>query len=405
MDVRRVVFPFYIISKLFGYSFFDLHSVSGDEQGKCLEKSGSSCFASAARLRQQQGKSWKLCHGLAYVLIICINILLNLQQIITAKLFAKDSFSTVTGQLLSSGLFTCTGVMFILSVIHSICFRKEVGRMVRKFMQFDGIFEKHFGPIDHSRHRRAVIAFMAASVFLSLGLVPMSHVILDREAPALPLSLRFLIFGYVSTLNYAVLQSHTILSVSSVVVRIRALNKELQYILEGVRSAWPNRHQPGNVKNVQLCRILHDLLNDIVELINLCFTFHAMWCTLACFGFCLMSLYSDYEIITRKEKSWRFLCVNFAWNCFYFIFSTAIVWVASRLKKEANRTTSLVHKIINANSEPPLIDEVAGAHGVDWEILRVCSQKFRLNFKSSFSAANFLPATEPPNSSYFLWPL
>lgn len=298
--------------------------------------------------------------ALVYLLIVCCNVLLNVHQIIYTNTFSKEVFSTVTGQMLSSGLFTCTGVMYILSMIHSVYFRREVRLILDKFMQFDATFQNHFAPVNHANHRRLLLRYIVGSVCLVLGLIPMSHMLMEGERFNPPFTFTFLVFGCVSTLNYAVLQSHTILSVSAVLVRVIAVNKELSTMHKAVvEGATQWRTVGGNVARVEQCRILHDILNDIVELINLCFTFCAMWCTLASFGYCLMSMYSDYEILTRGEsQSWKFVCVNFAWNLYYTVYSTAIVWVASRTRTEANRTTALVHKIINASTEPILTDEV-----------------------------------------------
>lgn len=298
---------------------------------------------------------------LVYFLIVCCNLVLNVRQIFFVKYFARDAFSTVTGQRLTSSLFTFTSVMFILSMIYSVYFRDEMRLIVDKFEQFDDMYQSNFGRINHVNHRRHVIIYTVFTLAVALSLAPVSNLAISEYVLSLDTSIQFLLFGYVSVLNYAYLQSHVILSVSAVVVRLRAVNQELGTILQKEVYGW--RTVSGNVCRVQRCRVLHDILNDIVELINLCFTFHAMWCTLACFGFCLMSLYSDYEILTQKEKSWKFVCVNFAWNGFYMFYSTSIVWVASKMRTEANRTTALVHKIINANAEPTLTDEVHRATG------------------------------------------
>lgn len=338
MHIREVIYPFYIISTLFGYTYFDLPV-----------KSSRDAINGRQKVRQQF-------MILVYVAIGFGNVILNIQQIYFAKYFAKNAFSTVTGQRLSSGLFTCTGVLFILTMIHSFCYRREARMIVDKFVQFDQYFEKHLSNVSPgNHHRRVVIGYITCTVFVALVLLPTSHVIIDDFDYGLPFSIEFLIFGYASTLNYAFLQSHTILSVSAVLVRLRVINRELGRLMDQENS-W--RTVGGNVLRVQQCRYLHDIINDIVELINLCFGFSAMWCTLACFGFSIMSMYSNYEILTREDKSWQFVFVNFAWNCFYAAYSICIVIVASWTKKEANRTATLVHKIINANMEPILTDEV-----------------------------------------------
>lgn len=361
MDVCEVVYPFYIVSKLLGYTYFYLPRKDADGHRWWCWSAAAKKFEIVKGDIGSGGGGRKifvqLTVALVYLVIVCCNVLLNVQHIIFSNVFVKDAFSTVTGQMLSSSLFTCTGVMNILSMIHSWYFRREVRLILDKFRQFDAIFQKHFAPVNHVHHRQVLFRYIVGTTAIVLLLVPGSHIVLGDGEHGPPFSLTFLLFGCVSTLNYAVLQSQTILSVAAVLVRLRSVNRELNGMLGERQQAISWRTAARDVAKVQQCRILHDILNDIVELINLCFTFCAMWCTLACFGFCLMSMYSDYEIMAT-EKSLKLVYVNFAWNVYYTMFSTSIVWVASRTRTEANRTTALVHKIINASVEPILTDEV-----------------------------------------------
>lgn len=358
MDVRAVIRPFYLLSKLFGYTFFELSGV-GEQTKESEVKS---------KLLRRLILQWSSILFI-YPVIVCGNILLNANQIVFAGRFAADAFSTLTGKMLSSCVFMCTGVMFILSMCLSIYFRTDTRLILEKLKQFDGFFQKHFVAVNHVYHRWSVISYLFGSLVLPLVLVPTSIMMLDQTNVSWPFSVEFLVFSYWSALNYVVLQSHTVLSVAAVLVRFRAVNKELGAML----STEHNHHLMcilqhestigGNVGRVQRLRILHDLLNDIVDLINLCFSFHAMWCTAAYVSFCLMSLYSDYELLVQTSgKSLPTLVyVNLAWNSFYMLYGVAIVWVASRTRNEASQTTALVHKIINANdanTDPVLTDEV-----------------------------------------------
>lgn len=370
MDVREVVYPFYMVSKLFGYSFFDLPRGRRSDGDEGQTRPAVTC---------RRPSLPKVLQYAAYLSIVCFNLYFNItQNILFAGTFAEDNFSTVTGRRLSTGLFTSTGVMILFSMLHGFLFRQEVRMIVDKFIKFDRIFEGHFSGLDHVHHRRVVMGYLAISLMIVLTLVPFTLAMLDGLAYNMPDTVQFLLFGYVATLNYSILQSHTILSVSAVFVRLNAINKVLRAVLENDKDGKteqldrsPKRNVCGNVVRVQQCRILHDTLNDIVELINLCFTFHAMWCSLSCFGFSLMSFYSDYELLMRQERSCITVCVNFVWNFFYITYSTGIVWVASRTRTEANHTTALVHKIINANLQESvlLIDEVErlGRKGVNTE--------------------------------------
>lgn len=362
MDVCEVVYPFYIVSKLLGYTYFYLPRKDADgHRGWWWSAAANKLGIVPDDVGSGGGGGRKifvqLTVALVYLVIVCCNVLLNVQHIIFSNIFVKDAFSTVTGQMLSSSLFTCTGVMNILSMIHSWYFRREVRLILDKFRQFDAIFQKHFAPVNHVHHRQVLIQYILGSAAMVLVLIPVSHIVLGDGVHGPPFTFTFFLFGCVTTMNYAVLQSQTILSVAAVLVRLSAVNRALKGMFEEQQRAISWRTAGGDVVKVQQCRILLDILNDIVELINLCFTFYAMWCTLACFGFCLMSMYSDYEIMA-SEKSLKLVYVNFAWNVYYTVYSTSIVWVASRTRTEANRTTALVHKIINASVEPILTDEV-----------------------------------------------
>lgn len=345
MDFREVSYPFFVISKWFGYTYFDLNF-------NRKKPKGNLCFRFQFILK-----------SLTIITIVCGNVLLNVQQIIFAKKFAKGSFTTNTGQILSSSLFICTAVMYILSMAHSLYFRREVRLMLDKFVRFDEIFERHFESVNHLKHRRLVLGYIIGSVLMSLCIVPASMWILEGHSWSVSYEfcIEFLFFGYASSMNYVVLQSHSILAVAAVLYRIKAVNKELFETL----APYPRELNRGQslVERVQQCRVLLDLLNDIVDLINLCFAFHAMWCTLSCVGYSLMSLYSNYEIFTGmrplpKGSKWKFIYVNLFWNCFYTFYSVSIVIVSSRMRAEANQTSKLVHKIINDVDDPNLIEEV-----------------------------------------------
>lgn len=353
MEVREVLYPFYIVSTLCGFSFFDLpRRVESLPQLPPVKSGTLGVFRCKRRFLV------RLAVTLFYVAIISGNVALSVCQIFYAKFFSKDAFTTATGQWLSSGLFTFTGVMCILSLLHSIYMRQEVRLLVQKLINFDDLFQSSFGRIDHVKHRRVVFGYISCLFLAASFLIFTSHWSMEQTDYKYILTFDFILFGITLTMNYGVLQSHVVLSIAAVLVRFKAINRELEKILQDGNNRQERSLLRGRVERIQRCRILHDILNDFAELINLCFSFHAMWCTLSCFGFCLMSLYNDYEILANPMRNWKVVLVNFGWNFYYTIFTICIVWVASRMAKEANHTSVVVHKIINVSAEPLLTDEV-----------------------------------------------
>lgn len=329
MDIYQVIFPFYLISKLTGYSCFGL---SYNSASLPLKK--------------------KRLHLLSNCLLIAVNIFLNLQQMVFAQYFAQNIFTTVTGRILSKSLFNVNGVMYTISILVSLLVRNKTRLFVKKLLQFDTIYCQYFAPMDYHKHRRHLLYYLMIVFTLASVLVAGFMLAVDRGSSKFKLDksyLYFLFFCIVSIVNYSVLLSHITLALAAVHVRFRSINNNI--MLE------PKQPKKYNKALIRSCRTMHDLLNDCVELVNSCFAFHAMWCTLGCFGFNLMSLYADYEIF-MAGKNYIDIYLSMAWNASFTVQNILVITACSRVRAQAADTATVIHHLMNDIDDPELIAEV-----------------------------------------------
>lgn len=126
------------------------------------------------------------------------------------------------------------------------------------------------------------------------------------------------------------------------------------------------------IKNKKLSCInqimkIHDDLNEIVEIINACFSFPVMFYLYSLFANFLMFLFG---LITIKsyfnlDSMWLMFISNCVWNIYMISFPLIIMGVASATTREGQKTSSIVHKILNESIDREMDIKVCYLQSID----------------------------------------
>ncbi|XP_053670703.1 uncharacterized protein LOC128721024 [Anopheles nili] len=105
-------------------------------------------------------------------------------------------------------------------------------------------------------------------------------------------------------------------------------------------------------------KILHDKLNDVVELVNYCFSVQITFCVGLCFVIGVVCSFGLFRAFIYRNELFYMGVLNFVWYLYYLLFVLFFIAVGSKITREGNRIGVLVHKAINCSSSTVVINEL-----------------------------------------------
>ncbi|EJY57722.1 AAEL007935-PF, partial [Aedes aegypti] len=105
-------------------------------------------------------------------------------------------------------------------------------------------------------------------------------------------------------------------------------------------------------------KILHDKLNDVVELVNYCFSVQITFCVGLCFVIGVVCSFGLFRAFIYRNELFYMGVLNFVWYMYYLFFVLFFIAVGSKITREGKRIGVLVHKAINCASSSAVINEL-----------------------------------------------
>ncbi|XP_041764906.1 gustatory receptor for sugar taste 43a-like isoform X4 [Anopheles merus] len=105
-------------------------------------------------------------------------------------------------------------------------------------------------------------------------------------------------------------------------------------------------------------KILHDKLNDVVELVNYCFSVQITFCVGLCFVIGVVCSFGLFRAFIYRNELFYMGVLNFIWYMYYLFFVLFFIAVGSKITREGKRIGILVHKAINCSSSSAVINEL-----------------------------------------------
>lgn len=302
MDIYEVVKPFYVLSRIVGFSWFALPS-----------------------------SKWKL-PKFADATLMIANVSLQLYSLYCAL---DTPYWASTAPVPEPNIRALVNKLFLVSspiawlffIALGICRRKQNLRILSDIAKFDKYFAK---PIRHVRHRRLLWIY----TFLILIIVPLATAASYLSCKDLCLEdapLPVLIFSAVSTILYEVSISHILLSAWAVLNRMRSMNESFEEDCKKYQMLNLQRMPPLHLSNVGHYRTLFEYLHNVIEGVNLCYAWVGFFCITICFLGVMATLFFTYEMLFTVNS---FFVTDFFWLLMFNSYVVTIVNINEKLRQE-----------------------------------------------------------------------
>ncbi|XP_055540605.1 uncharacterized protein LOC129727139 isoform X1 [Wyeomyia smithii] len=149
--------------------------------------------------------------------------------------------------------------------------------------------------------------------------------------------------------------------------RFRALNRiiRMYFPTNPTCSGFPSVHTETTVCSekeqltvIKQIKILHDKLNDVVELVNYCFSVQITFCVGLCFVIGVVCSFGLFRAFIYRNELFYMGVLNFIWYMYYLFFVLFFIAVGSKITREGKRIGVLVHKAINCSTSSAVINEL-----------------------------------------------
>ncbi|XP_061500794.1 putative gustatory receptor 2a isoform X2 [Anopheles gambiae] len=164
--------------------------------------------------------------------------------------------------------------------------------------------------------------------------------------------------------SYVHLWAQAILTLFLVLSRYIALNNLFRMYFPTSPSAVGNPSEfaicseKEQINVLKQIKILHDKLNDVVELVNYCFSVQITFCVGLCFVIGVVCSFGLFRAFIYRNELFYMGVLNFIWYMYYLFFVLFFIAVGSKITREGKRIGILVHKAINCSSSSAVINEL-----------------------------------------------
>ncbi|XP_021707173.1 uncharacterized protein LOC23687870 [Aedes aegypti] len=258
-------------------------------------------------------------------------------------------------------------IMFYLlpvgCVAFSRCVAGEIYRIVATIDSVDCGMRELGVQIDHGQQRRMVLKILSltiSGIMVSIMWFPVNHwdVELEYGLESVIFTVHFsVIFVYVATLSLLLAKRNI------------TLNETFRMYFP-VNST-PNGFStsPGYLEMVvcnekeqlvalRQIKVLHDKLNDVVELVNYCFAVQITFCVGLCFVIGVVCSFGLFKTLLYWDELYYMGLLNFVWYLYYLFFVLFFIAIGSKVTREGKQMGILVHKAINCSTSSVVINEL-----------------------------------------------
>lgn len=308
MDIYEVVKPFYVLSRLVGFSWFVLPSYK-----------------------------WKLPKFVDAILMVA-NVSLRLGCIYLTMTDFNFTLAESMGLLLNE-IFVVTGpIAWLITIAVGWCNQPQCLAILSALAQFDRQFRGTLTSpaINHQRHKRALWIYTATLV----AIVPLASFFSYWNCVGIcKMSLDILANSIVSVILYEVSISHIILSTWAVLKRLRLLNGAFEMDCKKWQSTSQLPREHTCTSKVAYYRTLYEVLYSTIESVNACYAWFGFFCIGIGFLAIMSTLFFTYEMAKIYGTILtRITIPNVLWLLLFNAFVVAIVNINDKMKQEVRST-------------------------------------------------------------------
>ncbi|EJY57723.1 AAEL007935-PG, partial [Aedes aegypti] len=254
--------------------------------------------------------------------------------------------------------------------ILSCCFlRDKIANMLEQLHQVDVDLLGLKSRVNHERNHWKLVLAIIVMEFSSVALTVGSYFYYEETIPGFNYTVQTYL-SYLLPLNFYIL--NWVMATTMVVLvatRFRTLNDTFRMYFPTTPSCGGFLSSTSHTETVicnekeQLAvlkqiKILHDKLNDVVELVNYCFSVQITFCVGLCFVIGVVCSFGLFRAFIYRNELFYMGVLNFVWYMYYLFFVLFFIAVGSKITREGKRIGVLVHKAINCASSSAVINEL-----------------------------------------------
>ncbi|XP_058450015.1 uncharacterized protein LOC131429718 [Malaya genurostris] len=258
-------------------------------------------------------------------------------------------------------------LLAVVGIMMSYLMRYKIEMILRYQHEVDSVLLQLGTKMQHARHHRlltvTVVLVVVITVSISTGYfrVFSYFISVDRHT-------------YQRQLAYTIYMNCFELSIGSGIFSVYLLRKRYAAVNDTFRMYFPTTptstgflsvHTETTVCNekeqlavLKQIKILHDKLNDVVELVNYCFSVQITFCVGLCFVIGVVCSFGLFRAFIYRNELFYMGVLNFIWYMYYLFFVLCFIAVGSKITREGKRIGVLVHKAINCSTSNAVINEL-----------------------------------------------
>ncbi|XP_058824472.1 uncharacterized protein LOC131685071 isoform X2 [Topomyia yanbarensis] len=262
-------------------------------------------------------------------------------------------------------------LMFYLLAVHGMLMfylvRDKIGTILKAQYEVDLVLARLGTKVHHAKHHRQLMVAIAIVVAIAAGItagyyrVFISFLNVDRFTLQRQVAYVIFMHNFELTVGSGTFLMHLLRQ------RFAALNDTLRmyFPTTPTSSGFLSVHTETTVCNekeqlavLKQIKILHDKLNDVVELVNYCFSVQITFCVGLCFVIGVVCSFGLFRAFIYRNELFYMGVLNFIWYMYYLFFVLFFIAVGSKITREGKRIGVLVHKAINCSTSSAVINEL-----------------------------------------------
>ncbi|EJY57724.1 AAEL007935-PH, partial [Aedes aegypti] len=284
-----------------------------------------------------------------------------------------QQFNNVHNSLIIGRSVYCFSTTMFATAMYSIlctCYtKKKIETLLKNLHEVDSALFNMKTQLDHQRHHFQLVLGLVGIFTVTIALTVFSYEIYATTVPWFRYTVTS-ILTFIVTLGYFTINMVVATTITSMLlVRLRALNATFRMYFPTTPSCGGFLSSTSHTETVicnekeQLAvlkqiKILHDKLNDVVELVNYCFSVQITFCVGLCFVIGVVCSFGLFRAFIYRNELFYMGVLNFVWYMYYLFFVLFFIAVGSKITREGKRIGVLVHKAINCASSSAVINEL-----------------------------------------------
>ncbi|XP_041764908.1 uncharacterized protein LOC121589803 isoform X6 [Anopheles merus] len=259
---------------------------------------------------------------------------------------------------------SCQYLTMVFAIVFAWIVKHRISFILQTLQECDVQLSKFSSPIDHQKLHMKV-SMLAVGIVTSYMLLLAIHLPLILElVPHIEPSLKEILPSAMFGLCF-------LLQICQFLLFLLVLHDRYCAINQAFRMYFPTSPSAvGNPSEFAICsekeqinvlkqiKILHDKLNDVVELVNYCFSVQITFCVGLCFVIGVVCSFGLFRAFIYRNELFYMGVLNFIWYMYYLFFVLFFIAVGSKITREGKRIGILVHKAINCSSSSAVINEL-----------------------------------------------